>query len=165
AGNPPPLEDLPVQYADFAVWQRNWLQGEALEREIEYWRKQLAGAEPLELPRDHPRPAGQRYRGASHRFSIDRELTEQRGALSRPEGVTQFMTMLGGFDVVMSRYSGQSDVTIGTDVANRNRAEIEGLIGFFVNQLVIRVEIRASESFCKLLKRVRDVCVGAYAHQ
>ena len=96
---------------------------------------------------------------------VERELTEKLRALSQREGVTLFMTLLGGFDVLMSRYSGQEDVALGTDIANRNRAEIEGLIGFFVNQLVLRVEVRAAESFSELLKRVREVCLGAYAHQ
>jgi len=164
-GEPSPLAELPIQYADFAVWQRAWLQGEALEQELEYWRKQLAGIEDLMLPTDYPRPAAPSYRGASRRFVVERELAEKLRELSQRERVTLFMTLLGGFDVLMSRYSGQEDVALGTDIANRNRAEIEGLIGFFVNQLVLRVEVRAGESFGELLKRVRDVCLEAYAHQ
>ena len=119
----------------------------------------------LELPTDHPRPAVRSYRGASHQFVVEREVAEKLRELSQREGVTLFMTLLGGFDVLMSRYSGQEDVVLGTDIANRNRAEIEGLIGFFVNQLVLRVEVRGGESFRELLKRVREVCLGAYAHQ
>ena len=147
AGEESPLEELPIQYADFAVWQREWLQGEVLERQLEYWREQLAGMEDLELPTDHPRPAAPSYRGARHHFVVEGELAEKLRELSRREGVTLFMTLLGGFDVLMSRYSGQEDVVVGTDIANRNRAEIEGLIGFFVNQLVLRVEVRGWREF------------------
>jgi hypothetical protein len=164
-GEESPLEELPIQYADFAVWQRGWLKGETLERGLEYWRKQLAGIEDLELPADHPRPALRSYRGSEYRFVVERELTEKLKALSQREGATLFMVLLGGFDLLMSRYSGQTDVALGTDIANRNRAEIEGVIGFFVNQLVMRVEVRPGESFSELLKRVREVCLGAYAHQ
>ena len=165
AGAPSPLEELPIQYADFAVWQRAWLQGEALEAELEYWRRQLVGMEALNLPTDHPRPAVRSNRGASRRFIVDREVAEKLRALGRREGVTLFMTLLGGFEVLMSRYSGQEDVALGTDIANRNRAEIEGVIGFFVNQLVLRMQVRAAENFSELLKQVRKVCLGAYAHQ
>ena len=165
AGETSPLAELPVQYADFAVWQREWMQGAALDAELEYWRERLAGMETLELPTDHLRSAAPSYRGANRRFMIERELAERLRALGRREGVTLFMTLLGGFDVLMSRYSGQEDIALGTDIANRNRAEIEGLIGFFVNQLVMRVEVRPEENFRELLKRVREACLGAYAHQ
>jgi len=165
AGEESPLEELPIQYADFAVWQREWLKGKTLEAELEYWRKQLAGLEDLDLPTDHPRPVAWSHRGASQRFVVERELTERLRELSRREGVTLFMTLLGGFDVVMSRYSGQEDIALGTDIANRDRAEIEGVIGFFVNQLVLRVRVSERESFSQLLKRVREVCLGAYSHQ
>jgi amino acid adenylation domain-containing protein len=165
AGESSPLEELPIQYADFAVWQREWLSGAVLEKELDYWRVQLAEAESLELPTDHPRPATQSHRGARHHFVIEEAVAEKLRALSQREGVTLFMTLLGGFDVVMSRYSGQEDIVLGTDIANRNRAEIEGLIGFFVNQLVMRVNVKGRESFRELLKRVREVCLGAYAHQ
>ncbi|MBO0782985.1 MAG: AMP-binding protein, partial [Ktedonobacteraceae bacterium] len=165
AGEESPLEELPIQYGDFAVWQREWLRGDVLERELEYWRRQLEGMEDLELPTDHPRPATQSFRGVVSRFVIEREITERLRTVSRLEGATLFMVLLGGFDLLMSRYSGQSDVVIGTDIANRNRAEIEGLIGFFVNQLVLRVKVEASESFKELLVRVRRVCLEAYEHQ
>src|SRR5262249_10599940 len=115
SGEPSPLEELPIQYADFAVWQRGWLQGETLDRELDYWRKQLAGVEDLDLPTDHPRPAVQSYRGAGQHFVVGSELTQQLRALGGREGVTLFMMLLAGFDVLMSRYSGQEDVTIGTD--------------------------------------------------
>ncbi|HVI69985.1 MAG TPA: condensation domain-containing protein, partial [Pyrinomonadaceae bacterium] len=165
AGEDSQLDELPIQYADFAVWQSEWLRGEVLEKKLEYWRKQLAGVEELELPTDHPRPAVQSYRGTTRPFVVESELAEALRELSRQEGVSLFMTLLGGFDVLMSRYSGQSDITLGTDIANRNRAEIEGLIGFFVNQLVLRVEVRGAESFVELLKKVREACLGAYANQ
>ena len=147
------------------MWQRNWLKGEALDGQLQYWREQLAGIEDLELPIDYARPAVRSYRGARYQFVIGDEVVEKLKAVGQREGVTLFMALLGGFDVLMSRYSGQDDVALGTDIANRNRAEIEGLIGFFVNQLVLRVKARASESFSELLKRVREVCLGAYAHQ
>ena len=160
-----PLAELPVQYADFAVWQRAWLQGETLERELGYWRERLAGAEDLMLPIDRPRPAVPTYQGASQRFVIEGDLAEKLRELARRQGVTLFMTLLAGFDVLMSRYTGQAEILIGTDIANRNRAEIEGLIGFFVNQLALKTEVKAEERFSLLLNRVRDACLGAYAHQ
>jgi amino acid adenylation domain-containing protein len=159
------LPELPIQYADFAVWQREWLKGEVLEEKIEYWRKRLEGLEDLALPTDRPRPATRSFRGCSRHFVVGEELTLKLRELSRREGVTPFMAMLGGFDVLMSRYSGQRDIVVGTDVANRNRAEIEGLIGFFVNQLALRVDVRSEESFGKLLKQVREVCLEAYTHE
>src|SRR6266542_2869461 len=165
AGAESPLEELPIQYADFAAWQRAWLQGETLEKELAYWRGQLAGMEERELQTDHPRSACQSRRGARRRFVVERELAEKLKSLSRREGVTLFMTLMGAFVVVMSRYSGQQEAVVGTDIANRNRAEIEGLIGFFVNQLVIRVGVRDRESFKELLGRVKEVCLGAYGRQ
>jgi amino acid adenylation domain-containing protein len=147
AGEPSPLPELPIQYADFAVWQRAWLKGEVLEEKIEYWRRQLAGIEDLELPTDRPRPATRTFRGGIRHFVVDGELTRRLRVLSQREGVTLFMTMLGVLDILMSRYSGQQDLVIGTDIANRNRAEIEGLIGFFVNQLALRVEVRTGQNF------------------
>ena len=164
-GGKSPFDELPIQYADFAVWQRAWLKGALLEAELEYWRNQLAGMEVLDFPTDYPRPATPSYRGARRRFVVGGELTERLRELSQQQGVTLFMTLLGVFEILMSRYSGQADVALGTDIANRNRAEIEGLIGFFVNQLVLRVEVRAAESVRELLKRVRAVCLEAYAHQ
>ena len=121
--------------------------------------------EVLELPADHPRAPAPSYRGGSQSFVIERGLAEKLKALAQREGVTMLMALLGGFDILMSRYSGQEDVALGTDIANRNRVEIAGLIGFFVNQLVLRVDVRARESFSALLKRVKEVCLEAYAHQ
>jgi acyl carrier protein len=131
AGEPSPLENLEIQYADYAVWQRNWLQGEALERQLSYWRKQLAGLEPLMLPSDYPRPALAAYRGASSGFGISEELSQELKALSRREGVTMFMTLLAAFKTLLRRYSGQDDIVVCSAIANRTRAETEALIGFF----------------------------------
>jgi amino acid adenylation domain-containing protein len=166
AGLAPTLAPLPVQYGDFASWQRTWLAGEALERELEYWRRQLAGAPAaLELPTDRPRPAMFSHRGARYHFTLPRELADALSALSRREGVTLFMTLLAAFQVLLSRYSGQDDLVIGSPVANRSRPEIEGLIGFFVNTLVLRTALSNVRSFRELLFRVRETCLGAYAHQ
>ena len=164
-GESSPLDELEIQYADFAMWQRQWLRGEALERQLSYWRNQLAGLEPLTLPTDHPRPAvANRHRGVVH-FSLSAEATLQLVQLSRREGTTLFMTLLAGFQLLLSRYCGQQDVAVGTDVANRNRAETEGVIGFFVNPLVLRTDLSGASSFRELLKRVREVTLGAYANQ
>jgi amino acid adenylation domain-containing protein len=165
AGDVLTLPELPIQYSDYAIWQREWLQGEALEEMLEYWRRRLSDIEELELPLDHPRPATPSYQGANRRFMIEVETAEKLRELTRREGVTLFMTMLAGFDIIMSRYSGQQDIILGTDIANRNQAEIEGLIGFFVNQLVLRVQVNPGENFNQLLIKVREVCLGAYAHQ
>ncbi|HEX7772005.1 MAG TPA: condensation domain-containing protein, partial [Pyrinomonadaceae bacterium] len=165
-GQESPLEDLTVQYADYAVWQRAWLAGEVLEGQLEYWRQQLAGAPPvLELPADRPRPRVQSYRGASSEFRLNGELTAGLKELSRQSGVTLFMTLLAGFEVLLWRLSGQEDICVGTAIANRTRRETEGLIGFFVNTLVLRVEMNGEMSSRELLGRVREVCLGAYGHQ
>ena len=166
AGEDSPLEELPVQYADYAQWQRGWLQGEVLERQLAYWRQQLAGAPPvLELPTDRARPVVQSYRGAAWEFRLGEELTGALKELSRRCGVTLFMTLLAGFEVLLWRLSGQADIVVGTAIANRTRRETEALIGFFVNTLVLRVEVRGEESFEELVGRVREVCLGAYGHQ
>ncbi len=160
------LPSLPIQYADYAVWQREWLSGEVLERQLSYWRKQLQGAAPvLELPTDKPRPAVQSFNGASQTLKLDAQSSAALKELSREEGVTLFMTLLAAFAVLLSRYSGQEDISIGTPVAGRTQVETEGLIGFFVNTLVLRTEVRGEESFRGLLKRVREVALGAYSHQ
>ncbi|MFL5696701.1 MAG: non-ribosomal peptide synthetase, partial [Ktedonobacteraceae bacterium] len=160
------LPRLPIQYADYAVWQRNWLQGPVLEEQVAYWRERLAGAPSLlELPTDHPRPAVQRFYGAIYSFSLPISLAEQVRALSQREGVTLFMTLLAAFQVLLHRYSGQEDFVVGTPIANRTPIETEGLIGFFVNTLVLRTDLAEDPSFLQLLGRVREVCLGAYAHQ
>ncbi|HET6977262.1 MAG TPA: amino acid adenylation domain-containing protein [Pyrinomonadaceae bacterium] len=163
---PSPLPELNIQYADFAHWQRNWLQGEVLNEQLAYWRERLAGAPALlELPTDRARPAVQSFHGAQHRFCVSAELTEQLQQLSRREGVTLFMTLLAAFQTLLWRYSGESDVVVGADVANRNRHETEALIGFFVNMLVLRTRVSGEASFAELLQQVREVCLGGYAHQ
>ncbi len=165
-GNPSPLPELKVQYADYAAWQHGWLQGEVLEQQVGYWREQLAGAPPvLELPTDRPRPATRTHRGAHHAFTLPEELTRQIQGLSRREGVSLFMTLLAGWQLLLSRYSGQGDVVVGTPIANRNRAEVEPLIGFFVNTLALRARVDGGMSFRELLAQVREVTLGAYAHQ
>ncbi|HEX2569781.1 MAG TPA: non-ribosomal peptide synthase/polyketide synthase [Polyangia bacterium] len=166
SGQPSPLPELPVQYADYAAWQRQWLQGEALERQLGYWKQHLGGRLPvLDLPTDHPRPPVQTYRGALHAFALSPALSQALGQLSRQHGVTLFMTLLGAFQTLLHRYTGQKDLIVGTPIAGRTRAEIEGLIGFFVNTLALRTELDGGLSFRELLARVREVTLGAYAHQ
>jgi amino acid adenylation domain-containing protein len=166
AGRETPLEGLGVQYADYAEWQRGWLRGEALEGQLAYWRERLGGAPPsLELPTDRARPPVQSFNGARESFALARGLSARLVELSRREDATLFMTLLAAFDVLLYRYTGRSDIVVGTPVANRNRAELEGLIGFFVNTLVLRTDLSGDPSFRELLGRVREVSLGAYAHQ
>ncbi|HYG64235.1 MAG TPA: amino acid adenylation domain-containing protein, partial [Thermoanaerobaculia bacterium] len=166
AGRPSPLPELPVQYADFAVWQSSWLRGEVLEREIDFWRCQLAGLPPLlELPTDHPRPAAQSYRGAVRPVRLPAGFTRQMEALAREEGATLFMLLLAGFQTLLARLSGQDDVAVGSPVAGRNRSETERLIGFFVNTLVLRGDLTGAPTFRELLGRVRETALAAYLHQ
>ena len=166
AGGSSPLPALPIQYADFAHWQRQWLQGEVLETQIAYWKEQLAGAPALiDLPTDHPRPVMQTFRGAHQSLVLPRHLKDGFKALSRQEGVTLFMTLLAAFKVLLNRYTSQDDLIVGTPIANRNRQETEGLIGFFVNALVLRTDLSGNPSFRELLRQVREVCLGAYSHQ
>ncbi len=160
------LPELPIQYADFAHWQRDWLQGEVLETQLAYWKQQLLGAPPLlELPADHPRPAVQTFHGAHQSILLPRTVSDGLKALSRQQGATLFMTLLATFQVLLHGYTNQDDLVIGTPIANRNRLEIERLIGFFVNTLVLRTDLSGNPSFRELLGRVREVCLGAYAHQ
>ena len=166
AGEESPLAELPIQYADYAVWQREFLSGEVLERQVEYWRRQLAGAPPvLELPADRVRPAVQSYRGASVTFEVSSEVSEGLKRLSQREAVTLFMTLLAAFKVLLYRYTGQADIVVGSPIAGRTRAELEPLIGFFVNTLVLRTELSGEPSFRELLGRIRETTLGAYAHQ
>ncbi|MBW9076289.1 condensation domain-containing protein, partial [Agrobacterium deltaense] len=165
-GRPSPLAGLPVQYADFAVWQRRWLQGEVLDRQVSYWKARLAGAPPaLELPTDRPRPLTQSYRGASCTFELPKELTGALAVLARQEGATLFMVLLAAFKVVLSRWSGQDDIVVGTPVAGRTHAETEDLIGFFINMLALRTSLAGDPDFRTLLRQVRDGALEAYAHQ
>ncbi len=166
AGEESGLEELSIQYADYAAWQRQWLQGEVLEAELSYWREQLEGASAvLELPTDHPHPAVPTMRGALDTFKLSPRLTEELRALSRSAGVTMFMTTLAAFQVLLARYSKKNDINVGTVIAGRNHGETEGLIGFFVNTLVLRGQMRGNPRFEDLLGQVREVCLGAYAHQ
>ena len=166
AGQASPLKELPVQYADFAQWQRNWLQGDELARQLSYWEQQLAAAPAqLSLPTDRPRPPYQTFSGRRHMFQLPGTLSEALAALSRQEGVTLFMTLLTAFQALLARHSGQNDICVGTPIAGRNRLEIESLIGFFVNTLILRTDLSGNPTFRELLGRVREVCLGAYAHQ
>src|SRR5205807_2190377 len=159
------LPALPIQYADYALWQRQWLQGAHLEAQLAYWREHLAGLEPLQLPTDHARPSVQSYRGAQQVLHLPASLQQQLQALSRQEGVTLFMTLLAGWLLVLQRYSGQSDLAVGTPIANRSQAELEGLLGFFVNTLVLRCQLEVQASLRQVLAQVRGVTLGAYSHQ
>ncbi|MDF5719764.1 MAG: amino acid adenylation domain-containing protein [Rhizonema sp. PD37] len=166
AGKPSPLPELPIQYADFAVWQHQWLQGEVLKKHLSYWKQQLAGAPPiLELPTDRPRPPVQSFRGATITFKLSPELTSRLKSLSQKQGVTLFITLLAAFQTLLYRYSGQEDICVGSPIANRNRKETHGLIGCFVNTIVMRTDLSDNPSFLKLLKRVQQVAQGAYAHE
>ena len=165
-GQPSPLPELTIQYADFAVWQRQWLQGEVLDKQLDYWKKQLAGAPPLmELPADRPRPAMQTYRGSVCGVRVSPAVVKGLRDLCRQESVTLFMTMLAAFKVLLSRYTGQDDIVVGTPISGRTRGETEDLIGFFINALVLRTEVPDRLTFRQLLKRVREVALEAYAHQ
>jgi amino acid adenylation domain-containing protein/non-ribosomal peptide synthase protein (TIGR01720 family) len=160
------LPELAIQYADFAVWQRQWLQGEILENQLNYWKKQLTAAPLLlELPTDKPRPANPNFRGHSISFQINSELTEKLKLLSQKSGATLFMTLLAALNTLLFRYSGQDDILIGTPTANRNRQEIEPLIGFFVNTLVLRNSLEGNPAFSGLLQQARNVVLEAYANQ
>jgi len=161
-----PLPELSIQYADFAQWQREWLQGSALAEQMNYWRQHLTNAPTvLALPTDHPRPAIQTLRGAVYHFTLSPALCEAIDALSKREGCTLFMLLLAAFQVLLARYTGRDDLLIGSPIAGRTRAEIEELIGFFVNTLVLRADLSGKPSFRTLLKRIREVCLDAYEHQ
>ncbi|HVS00968.1 MAG TPA: amino acid adenylation domain-containing protein, partial [Thermoanaerobaculia bacterium] len=165
-GRPSPLLELPVQYADFAAWQRSWLEGEVLENEIDWWRSQLAGLPPLlELPTDRPRPATQSFRGANRPMRLPAELVRRAEVLGRSEGATLFMMLLAAFQTLLARTSGQDDLAVGSPVAGRNRVETEGLIGFFVNTLVLRGGLAGTPTFRELIGRARETALAAYLHQ
>jgi len=165
-GQPSPLAELPIQYADFALWQRNWLQGAVLEQQIAYWKTQLAGApELLQLPTDFPRPAVQTFLANKVDFRIDGALTQGLRNLGQQAGATLFMTLLAAFQVLLARYSGQDDIVVDAPIANRTHKAIEPLIGFFVNDLALRADLSGNPTFLDLLDQVRHTTQGAYAHQ
>lgn len=165
-GRPSPLEELPLQYVDYAVWQRESMRDEALQTQLAYWKQRLADAPPmLDLPLDHPRPMVQSHRGAVRSLKLSPALLISLTELSQQQGVTLFMTLLAAFQVLLARYTRQDDISVATPVAGRNRAELEGLIGFFVNTLVLRTNLSGNPPFSELLRRVREVALGAYAHQ
>lgn len=160
------LAELPIQYADFARWQRDWLDGKALERQIDYWRRHLAESPPvLKLPIDRPRPPVQTYAGAHEPFRVNAIVSNALKNLGRSEGATLFMTLLAAFDVLLYRYSGQRDILVGTPIANRNRQELEPLIGFFVNTLVMRVKLEGELRFREVIRRAKESAMGGYEHQ
>jgi amino acid adenylation domain-containing protein len=159
------LSLLPIQYTDFAIWQRQWLQAAVLEEQLTYWKHQLADISPLQLPTDRPRPAQLTFQGARYSLRLPKELIEAVKELSRREGVTLFVTMLAAFKTLLYRYSGQNDIAVGTITAGRNRVELEQMMGYFLNTLVLRTDFSNNPSFSDLLQQVREVTVGAYAHQ
>ena len=160
------LKELPVQYADFAIWQREQIEGEVLDTQLDYWKSRLAGSPPaLEFPTDRPRPPIQTHNGAVEPIRLTRRLTEALKELGHAQNATLFMTLLAGFNVLLCRYTNQEDILVGTPIANRNHAEIEGLVGFFVNTLVLRTDLSGEPRFKKLLARVRDGALAAYANQ
>jgi amino acid adenylation domain-containing protein len=165
-GEPSPLPELEIQYADYAYWQRRYLRGETLDKLLEYWRKQLGGELPaLKLPTDRPQPEVRSHRGAHEHMEFSPGLTREIKALSRREGATLFMTLLAAFNILLSRYSGQEDIIVGTAIGNRNSIELERLIGFFINALPLRTDLSCDPTFRELLARVREVALGAYAYQ
>ncbi|MBH8561813.1 condensation protein [Nostoc sp. CENA67] len=165
-GYPSPLPELPIQYADFAVWQRQWLQGEEMMTQLEYWKQQLGNRlTVLKMPSDRPRPTVQSYNGDSQFFVLEKAITEKLKTLYQREGITLFMTILAAFKILLHWYTKQEDIVVGTDIANRNQLETKGLIGFFVNQLVLRTNLSDNPSFKDLLKQVRQTTLDAYVHQ
>lgn len=164
-GKPSPLSPLPIQYGDFAIWQQEWLQGEVLQTQLDYWKQQLADLTVLELPTDFTRPAVSTHHGGDERVELSDDLSGRIRELSRREGVTLFVTLLAAFCVLLSRYAQQDDIAVGTPVAGRDRVELEGLIGFFINTLVLRVDVSGNPTFRDLLGRVREASLGAFTHQ
>ncbi|MEU0148673.1 amino acid adenylation domain-containing protein [Streptomyces sp. NPDC006288] len=165
AGKPDLLPELPVQYGDFALWQRDRLTGERLDAEVSYWRRELAGVGPLDLPTARPRPERQTFEGAGYGFAVDRALLDRLTALGREQGATAHMVLLAAFQLVLSRFSGQRDFAVGSPVAGRPEPELEGLIGMFVNVLALRARLDGDPTFTELVGRTRETCLEAYAHQ
>ena len=165
-GDRPVLPELSIQYSDYAHWQRRRLDGEVLEDQLAYWRKQLAGAPTtLALPTDYPRPAVRSYRGAKQSVDLSASLTARLRALARGEGATLFMAVLAAFQALLARYTGQEDIVVGSPMSGRNRVETEGLIGLFLNTLAFRTDFSGNPTFRQLLSRVREVALAAYSHQ
>ena len=164
-GQPSPLPELTVQYVDYAAWQRRWLQGEELETRLAYWREQLTGIQRMSLPQRQTRKRVQRFTGARQEITLSPELTEGLKELTRREGSTLLMTLLSGFVLLLNRFSGDEDIVVGATYANRERPEAEKVIGILANTLVLRVNLGAAGSFRELMKRVREVCLGAYSNQ
>jgi amino acid adenylation domain-containing protein len=165
-GKSSPLPELPIQYADYAVWQQQWLQEERLDTQLNYWKQQLEKAKTvLELPTDKPRTQLQTALGKKHSFTLSSKLSEKLKSLSQQEGVTLFMTLLAAFNTLLYHYTEQEDILVGSPIANRNRNELEGLIGFFINTLVLRTNLSQNPSFKELLQQVKETALGAYAHQ
>jgi len=166
AGAQPQLAPLPIQYSDYALWQRRWLEAGEQARQLEYWQARLGDEHPvLELPTDHPRPAMPSYRGTRYEFAIDASLAEQLRATAQKHNITLFMLLLGAFNALLHRYTGQTDIRVGVPIANRNRAEIEGLIGFFVNTQVLRTQLDGQTRVADLLLAIKEIALGAQAHQ
>ncbi len=164
-GEPSPLPDLTIQYADYAVWKRDWLAGDVLDAQLVYWTGQLAGVPDLELPTDRPRRPVATQRGAMRSTTLPTTILESVRALGRQERATLYMTLLAAFQVLLFRYSGQDDIAVGTPFAGRSRPELEGLIGLFVNTLVMRGDLSGDPGFRELLRRIRRTAIEAYAHQ
>ncbi|MBZ5490381.1 MAG: non-ribosomal peptide synthase/polyketide synthase [Acidobacteriia bacterium] len=165
AGEPSPLAELPIQYADYSAWQRQWISGDVLEQQLNYWKQQLAGVPVLDLPTDFARPLIQSQRGGIVRFKVSLELTVKLKEICLQHGTTLYMTLLAAFQTLMSRYSRQHDITTGTAIAGRRRTETESLIGFFVNTLVLRTDLSGAPAFAALLQQVKQTTLEAYAHQ
>ncbi|MGZ4031267.1 MAG: non-ribosomal peptide synthetase [Tumebacillaceae bacterium] len=166
AGREASLPEMPLQYADYSIWQRDWMQGEVLEEQLGYWKEQLGGTLPvMQLPTDRPRAAKQTYGGATNWFHLNKELSDGIKGLCQREGTTLYMTLLAAFQTLLHRYTGLEDVIVGSPMAGRNQEEIEGLIGFFVNTLVLRNDLSGNPAFRELLGRVREVTLGAFANQ
>ncbi|MGE8186570.1 amino acid adenylation domain-containing protein [Pseudomonas sp. NPDC086278] len=166
AGAQPQLAPLPIQYSDYALWQRRWLEAGEQARQLDYWQAQLGDEHPvLELPTDHPRPAMPSYRGTRYEFAVDAQLAEQLRATAQTHNITLFMLLLGAFNALLHRYTGQTDIRVGVPIANRNRGEIEGLIGFFVNTQVLRTQLDGQTRVDDLLRAIKETALGAQAHQ
>ncbi|KAF0199557.1 MAG: amino acid adenylation domain protein, partial [bacterium] len=166
SGQLPSFDPLPIQYVDYALWQRDRLSGEVLEKEFKYWEKKLSGIKPLHsLPIDKPRPTNQTHHGRRQQIIVSKELSQKIVSLSKKASTTLFMTMLASFKLLLYRYSGELDIIVGSPIAGRNHPETEGLIGFFLNTLILRTSFSANDSFLELLEKVRETCLEAYTHQ